>query len=123
MMQEHVGKYLPTSIRASLAPYLKPDRHVLWHLSNEQHLLYRPRGCFLQGIKGQLYPVTIWKTTGQRAHHDLLTCSRLRPQVREELGEQTRASTSTVRPSACTSGLNGEFCFNTRFTDRRTSRV
>lgn len=55
------------------------------------------------------------------SHNPLLTCSWLRPQVRAELGGQIRASTSTVSPRACTSGLNGEFCFSTRFTDHSTS--
>lgn len=58
-MQEYVGKDIPTSILANLARYLEPHGHVLWHLPNQQQLLYRPWGCFLQGNQVQPYPLTI----------------------------------------------------------------
>lgn len=107
----------PASLLASLARYLKPHRYGLWHLSNEQHLLHEPWGCFLQGIKRSALPFDYTESKRGGSHNPLLTCSWLRPQVREELGELTRASTSTVSPRACTSGLNGEFWFNTLFID------
>lgn len=51
-----------------------------------------------------LYKRNRWGKEG--SYNPVLTCSWLRPQKREELGEQIRASTSTVSPRACTSGLN-----------------
>lgn len=45
---------------------------------------------------------------GEGVYNPILTCSWLSPQKREELGGQIWASTSTVSPRACTSGLKGQ---------------
>lgn len=111
MIQECVNKD-PHPTGANLARYLKCWRHFLWHPSNQQHLLHSSWGCLLQGTKAQPYP---WRRQkiDRRESNPLLTCSWLRPQSREGLGEQIRASTSMVSPRAWTSDLSGEFCFNT----------
>lgn len=61
-----------------------------------------------RNLSSALPPTLQKKNREGGSYNPVLTCSWLSPKKREEFGGEIRASTSTVSPRACTSGLKGQ---------------